>query len=569
MNKQLCKIKSFILISVKWIMNIKLLTHCIIFIFTILSFHALSAEDVMEPQNNQQESAKDPAIIKLVDIIQSINARNKEIGEKLQSLKKAKTDQEKEKIQSIIDTIQQGISDQEISFEMILTAGIELGIDETAAKKEFDWQQDLIDILQPFLRELHKITENKRKLDTLHYKIVFHQLQIQRINEALKHISKVDKESLQNEVLVEFERIIKKWQDQLKESTHLFEVAQLQRDEMVQFQTDQEISFVEYIQEIAAGRGATLLYAITAFIGVCSIMLLFLRFISWITNLREEKTRSYYQRVATLIYYFLMVVLAVIAFFYVLEVRDDPVMTGITIVLLISIVWVLKSSIPTYIDEIRLLLNTGSAREGEAIVYNGILMQIESLHYYTNLKNPLLPDLKLRLTLSELTKYVSRPILSDEPWFPCKKGDYVMVYGDIFGMVKYITHENIALSLPDGTMPITYTIEDFLIANPRNFSLGFIAKTKIGIDNKNQPISTVEIPRIMTEGIQQGLSKENYGNALKSLSVHLQKGCSTFLEYEIIAVFDGTAASEYYCILRDLQRYAIEICNQRKLMLME
>ena len=154
-------------------MNIKLLTHCIIFIFTILSSNVLSAEDVIDPQNNQQELSKDPAIIKLDDIIQSINARKKEIGEKLQSLKKAKTDQEKEKIQSIIDTIQQGISDQETSFEMILTAGIELGIDETAAKKEFDWQQDLIDILQPFLRELHKITENKRKLDTLHYKIVF------------------------------------------------------------------------------------------------------------------------------------------------------------------------------------------------------------------------------------------------------------------------------------------------------------------------------------------------------------------------------------------------------------
>lgn len=560
---------SFILICIERAMNIKLLVCCIILTFLTLSSDTQSAEDGVYPRSDRQELAKDQAITKLDDIIKSIHSRRKEAEEKLQLLGKAKTDQEKEKIQSSIDMIQQGISDQEASFEMILTAGIELAIDETAAKKEFDWQQDLIDILQPFLRELHKITENKRKLDTLHYKIAFHQLQIQRINEALKHISKINKESLQDEVLVEFERIIKKWQDQLKESKHLFEVAQLQRDEMIQFQTDQEISFVEYIQEIAAGRGATLLYAITAFIGVCSIMLLFLRFISWITHRGEEKTRSYYQRVATLIYYFLMVVLALIAFFYVLEVRDDPVMTGITIVLLISIVWVLKSSIPTYIDEIRLLLNTGSAREGEGIVYNGILMQIESLHYYTNLKNPLLPDLKLRLTLSELTKYVSRPILSDEPWFPCKKGDYVMVYGDIFGMVKYITHENIVLSLPDGTMPITYTIEDFLIANPRNFSFGFIATTKFGIDYKNQQISTVEIPRIMTEGIQQGLSKENYGNSLKSLSVHLEKGRSSFLEYEVIAVFDGMAASEYYSILRDLQRYAIEICNQREWMLTE
>jgi hypothetical protein len=527
--------------------------------------NSLANDDNKKNIINHLYKNNDPTAKILNDIVKKINRHKTEVDEKLKALEKVQTKEEKEKIQSAIDVIQQTIADQEASFEMILTAGIELDIDETVAKKDFEWQQDLIEILQPFLRELHKLTENKRKLDDLHFKIAFHQQQIQKINEAFKHISKINQKNLGDEALAEFERINQKWQHQLEESLHSFGVAQLQRDEMIEFQTEQKTSFLDYIQEFTEGRGATLLLALTAFVGVYFIMLLLLRFFSGLFH-REDKKRNYFQRVIAVLYHFMVAILAITAFFYVLEVRDDPVMTGIAIVFLISIVWVLKNSLPTYIDELRLLLNTGSAREGECIVYNGITMRIESLHYYTKLSNPLLPELKLRLTLSELTKYVSRPISNNEPWFPCKVDDYVMLYGDIYGKVKNITLENIVLSLPDGTMPITYTIEDFFIANPRNFSLGFIVKTEFNIDCKHLKISTSEIPEILTAGIQQGILKENFGNSLKDLSVNFAKADASFLAYEIIAAFDGAAASEFYSIARALQRYAVEVCNYQQWM---
>ncbi len=512
---------------------------------------------------NPQARTQDPTTIKLNDIIHNINARKNEVDEKLQLLDDARTDQEKEKIQSMIDTIQQAISDQQHSFEMILTAGIELDDDETSAKKDFDWQQDLIEILQPFLRELHKLTENKRKLDDLNYKIAFHQLQIQKINEALKHISIIDKGNLDQEVLERFKQIKEKWQAQLDESIHLFEVSQLQRNEMIEFKTTQENSLMDFVEEFASGRGATSFLALGAFAGVYLIMLLFLKLCSWLIN-RQETKRSYYQRVVTVLYHLLMGAVAITAFFYVLEVRDDAVLTGISILFLITVIWVLKNSISTFIDELRLLLNTGSAREGECIIYNGIPMQIESLHYYTKLSNPFLPDLKLRLTLSELTKYVSRPVLKDEPWFPCRKGDYVMLYGDIYGMVKHITLENIVLSLPDGTMPITYTIEDFFYANPRNFSYGFTVTTEFSIEAKQLNIGIGEISNIMSEAIHQKLLKETYGDLLKDLSVHFINTNSSFLDYEIIAVFDGKTAGEFFSIKRDMQQFAIETTEQNK-----
>ncbi|SFI61407.1 hypothetical protein [Nitrosomonas sp. Nm34] len=544
--------------------NHKRLVCCFLMCGMVNAFSSdIQAKDNTQRNITNQQSHNDPTATILNDIIKKISTQKKELDKQLKLLAKARTDQEKEKIQSKIDTLEQTIADQEDSFEMILTAGIDLGTDETAAKKDFDWQQDLIEIIQPFLRELHELTENKRKLDNLHFRINFYQQQIEKINEVLKHLSKINQENLQTEALAEFERINQKWQDQLDEGKHLFEVAQLQRDEMIQFKTEQERSFLNYLQEFSEGRGATLFLALTAFISVYFMMLLILKLFGLLLNGRDKK-RNYFQRLILVLYYFLTVILALTAFFYVLEARDDAVMTGIMIVILISIAWVLKNSIPAFFEELRLLLNTGSAREGECISYNGITMQIGSLHYYTNLTNPLLPGLKLRLTLSELAKYVSRPVSKDEPWFPCKVGDYVMLYGDIYGKVKNITLENIVLSLPDGTMPITYTIEDFLYATPRNFSLGFVATTTFGLDVKHLEMSTVEIPAILTEGIHQGILKESFGVSLIDLSVHFAKADLSVLEYEIIANFDGAAANEFYSIIRALQRYAVQICNEQQ-----
>jgi len=513
---------------------------------------------------NEQELQKELAVVKLNDIIKNIKLQKKEIEAKLHLLMKVKTEQEKTRLQAELNALSDAIVEQESSFEMILTAGLELSKGDAAEQKEFDWQKDLLEIVQPIMSELRQLTENKRKLDSLQKKISFYQSQMSDIDEVLKHISVINRQGLEKEALVEFERIDKKWQDQREENRHLLEVAQLQLDEMIKSQTAKEISVGEHIQQFAAGRGATLLMALAAFMAVYFSMLLLLRSLNGISERKAEEKRTYYQRIITLFYHFLMGALAIAAVFYVLSVRNDQVLIGITVLLLLSMIWLLKSSIPSYINELRILLNTGSVREGECIIYNGIPMQVESLNYYTKLINPVLPELELRLTLAELARYVSRPYAENEPWFPCKVGDYVMLSDSTYGMVKCITLENIVLSLANGTMPRTYTIAHFLAANPRNFSQGFIAISDFGIDYKHQAKCTTEVPEMMCAGIRQGLLQEIYGGSLKDLAVHFAKANTSSLDYKIIATFDGAAAGEYYAIVRALQRYGVEVCNQQQ-----
>ncbi|MBS0498257.1 MAG: hypothetical protein JSR51_11495 [Proteobacteria bacterium] len=548
-------------------MRINFISNLLVFLFSgaMLLVAGTAAAKIDIPLiADEKELQKELAVAKLNDIIRNIKLQKMEAEAKSHVLMKAKTEQEKKRIQTELNELSDTIAEQESSFEMILTAGLELSREEALEKREFDWKKDLLEIVQPIMSELRQLTENKRKTDSLQKKIDFYKSQIRTIQEVLKHIAGINKAGFEKEALIEFERIVGKWQSQLEENQHLLEVAQLQLDEMIKSQSAKEVSLGEHIQQFAAGRGATLLMALSAFIAVYFSMLLLLKLLRWLANRKEEERSTYYQRIITLCYHFLMAALSITAVFYVLSARNDQVLIGISVLLLISIVWILKSSIPSYINELRILLNTGSVREGECIIYNGIPMKVESLNYYTKLTNPVLPGLELRLTLAELANYVSRPYAVNEPWFPCQVGDYVMLSDNTFAMVNCITLENILLSQTNGWMPITYSIPDFLAAKPKNFSLGFTVVSDFGIDYQHQAQCTTVIPEILCAGIRRGLLLETYGPSLIDLAVHFAQANMSSLDYKIIASFDGTVAGEFFAIKRALQRYAVDVCNQQQ-----
>jgi len=499
---------------------------------------------------------------KLNDIVNNITVQKKEIENRLLLLKKAKTEQEKNKIQAEVDEISQSIEEQTSSFEMILTAGQELA-KEVQEIEPFDWQKDLLEILQPIMSELRQMTENRRKQDNLKKKIAFYQTQAREINDVLKHTDKFDKNLLEPGALEQFEYIEKKWRDEFQENNHLLEVAQFQLNEMVRSQEAREISVQEHAKQFVVGRGATLMMALGAFAGVYLLLIGIWKLIVKV-SIRKNAHWTYYQRLAALIYHSFTIMVAIAAAFYVFSVRDDQVLLAVAVLILVSIIWVLKNSIPRYIDELKLLLNTGAVREGECINYQGITMRIDRLQYYARLVNPVLPDLRLRVPLSELINYVSRPCAEDEPWFPCRVGDYVMLADDRYGRVKCITLDNVQLSLSDGSMPQTYAISDFLSASPENLSEGFSINSVIGIDYQYQPQSTTTIPKLFQEGIRERLLRESYGQALKGIWVYFELANASSLDYKIIVTFEGSAAADYFAIKRDLQRFAVDVCNQQQ-----
>ncbi len=546
----------------------KLITMLYLIFFACTTMYATQshAESEVSPVSSKQKTSQ--RVIspnKLNNIVENINIQKNTLKTKLEQLEKTGSAQEKAKIQAKIDEIMDFIASQKSSFEMILTAGSSLPEADTSEGEEFDWQKDLLEILQPIFSELRQMTEFKRKLDDLQQNITTYKTQISEIEEVLGHMAKINKQGLGEEALKQFEKINRKWQRELAENQQLLLVARLQHSEMVKSQTAREISIGEHFKQFATGRGATLLMALATFTLVYFSMLMLWKGIVWISERKPNDKWEYYQRVIALIYHIMIVLLAIAAVFYVLSVRNDRVLIALGIILLVSVIWVLKSSIPRFIDELKLLLNTGSVREGECITYNGIRMRVDELNFDTKLTNPFIPELEIRLPLAELSNYVSRPYTEDEPWFPCKAGDYVMLADGKYGLVKYITPENVLLTLYNGMMPQTYAIQDFLAAQPENLSQGFIVTSEIGIDYKYQPQCTTQIPEILRAGIQNGLQQESYGSSLKHLQVYFAQANTSSLDYKIVAFFDGQAAEYYYPVERALQRHAVEVCNQQQL----
>ena len=148
--------------------------------------------------------------------------------------------------------------------------------------------------------------------------------------------------------------------------------------------------------------------------------------------------------------------------------------------------------------------------------------------------------------------------------FPAQEGDLVMLSDGTYKMVQRITLENVILTLSNGMMPQTYTISDFLAEKPKNFSRGFIVISDFGIDYKYQQQCTTQIPGLFCAGIRKGLQQETYGEFLQDISVYFAQANTSSLDYKIVALFDGQAAVNYFSITRDLQRYAVEVCNQQQ-----
>ncbi len=496
-------------------------------------------------------------------IIKSIRLQKKEIVEKSNLLRKAKTEQDKVNIQLKIDSLDLLIKEQERSFELLQTGGLELAQIEATEEKVFDWQKDLLEILQPIMNELRELTKERRTLLNFENKVSYYQSQIHDINKALNQMARISTDNLEIDALKNFKQIKQKWQNQLEENNHLFSVAELQLDEMVKAQIERKVSINDRIKQFATGRGATLLISLITFVSVYFSLLLLWKGVVWICARKLENKQSYFRRIITLIYYMLMVLLSFAAVFYVLSIRNDQVLIGVAFLILIVMVLALKSSIPRYINELKILLNAGSVREGERITYNGIPMKMETLNFFSKLINPNIPNLTLRLPLSELSKYISRKYTQDEPWFPCQQGDYVMLSDGTYGKVKCITFESVLISLSSGMSSKTYSTIDFLATNPRNLSQGFVVTSDFGIDYKYQQQCTTEIPELLCTGIRQGLQKESYGDSLEDILVEFAHANTSSLDYKIIALFNGNGADDYYSITRALQRHAVEVCNQQ------
>ena len=222
----------------------------------------------------------------------------------------------------------------------------------------------------------------------------------------------------------------------------------------------------------------------------------------------------------------------------------------------------LKQILPRYVTEARLLLNLGTAREGERIIYNGIPWEIVHINVHTILRNPSLQGV-LRIPLSELAGMNSRALNNDESWFPSKKGDYLLMPDGSVAEVLLQTPENVELQSRAG-MRSSYPSQSFFSTAFFNLTKGesFGVGSTFGIDYNHLDISLTRVPEAFKQATTEGLRSAGLAEHVDDILVDFQTANNSSLDYIIYVTLKSRVASSYFKVGRVIQQSCVKACNE-------
>ncbi len=451
---------------------------------------------------------------------------------------------------------------------MAVAAGVTLDeyLNESAPQEELTLQQEFSRLLAPMLSEARKLSQKPRALQDLQNNLEKqrHRVQIAELalaslkarGELLTEAGEPPRSSLST--LLESMRT--GWQARLDESRSRLLAMERQLAELKSEETSVWDLLAGSARNFVFSRGLYLLLALAAFILVYfGLRLLYLYGIKMIPMAQIERL-SFFRRLAGLLNQGLSLALAALASLAVLYASGDWLLGGVAVLVMLGILLAAKSGLMRYFDQVRMLLNLGPAREGERVLINGVPWLIGTINFQTRLTNPCLDGAGLRLPLEALMGMTSRPCAANEPWFPCRSGDTLLLDNDVVARVERAGPDLVEVRYRGG---ITRHIPTpaFLAMQPANLSGGFFVSTTLGLDYSLQADITNRIPAQLQEDLRAGLLRSVPEDHLLEVRVEFKEAGNSSLDLWIGARFAGDAAPRYLELRRLLQQIAVESCS--------
>lgn len=501
-------------------------------------------------------------IATLRGIVRSIEAVQDQISQKEAELEQAETNESKISISNEIQELSQRLTELKRDFESI-ASGVDLEKFAARPAKTFNWQEEIQVIFGPIIEELKAITARPREIEELRSQIAYYEKRLPMIDTAIENIqTRIDLATarlLKNELT----ELQKTWEETKKDMSNQLSVLQYQLDERLKTQQSLVKSTQYVLREFFKSRGLNLALALLAFFILFWGMRLLYRLLYKTFGLDKQGKRQFLLRLFDVVYHLLTIVLATLAFLLVLYVSGDWVLLGITLIFLFGIAWTAKQTFPMFWEQTKVLLNLSTVREGERLIYQGLPWHVKSLNFYTKLHNPALKGGLIRLPVRELIGLQSRPFHKDEPWFPTREEDLVVLADGAIGKVILQTPEQVVLDTLGGCYK-TYPTLSFLQQNPINYSINnFGVFVTFGLDYAHQAQITRDIPRTLERILAEELAKEEYGKELITLLVQFKEAGSSSLNILVFSSFPGKwAITSYFAIGRTIQRIIVDACTE-------
>ena len=525
-----------------------------LFVFLLLLLPVLGFAQEESPESGEDHTL--PALKSFVELKQTLERDIKQLNK---ALRAAQTDAEKREIQARLEKIQADLKATGQNFEDI-AASVNISLLREEKPQKFNFQEEVFSLLKPAIDEMKSMTAGVRQKSELKEKIARIEERLPVIEQALANSQSLQKQAKDKSVKKALKETTASWQKQRDFMQTELQASQLQLQKILDAETSLAESSQTYFKTFFQKRG---LYLIEALLVIVAVILLSRFSIAAMRRYLpgfKAKHRSFRIRLIELIHRIVTIFLIIIGPMVVFYLVEDWVLFSLGILLLIGIAWTLRQALPLYWHQVELFLNIGSVREGERIYMEGLPWRVEQINVFCRLFNPE-ANMSLRVPIADIVGMKSRPCDSNEPWFPCKEGDWVILSDENRGKVIGISPEFVQI-VQRGGAQMTYQTADFLALSPRNLATNFRIKELLGISYSHQDTATTKIPEMLVSYLQQRIDDEGYTDALLSLKVEFAQANSSSLDLVVIADFQGEHGDIYNRLRRAIQRWCVDACSE-------
>ena len=500
--------------------------------------------------------------------LDSVNAKRAQIFDELNQTEDL---EHKESLEITLEHLDNQKRNFEKMFEKTALGGLEVGLYEVSSTEEeeimqYDWQKELIKIVQPVFSSLQNLTESQRKRDFIRTTRAELEQNLISIDEALIHLDELDQSQLNEVSLKQLEKIRNSWDIKRSYYENQLDLINLQYREIEKEGSLYE-RVIQGVWNFVTNEGKILFLSLGAFFGLLYIF-------SWILRRivahHEKKVQSQLHvkkvtlawRIILLMYELISFVIAFSALLVILHSSGDMVLFGFAILIILAMMISLRNSIPAYFSRLRTFLNMGLAREGERVIYQGIPWEIEHINLYSVfLLNPLLENGRIRLTIDCLENMVSRDMAHDEAYYPTVAGDTVLI-DSIYAQVIKQTPETVYLSTY-GTL-FEYGTAEFAASKPMNLTAGYIASTQFVLDRTHRYDDLNDIVAKLKAVAEELLMNDKNCHALANAVYTNFREVNAYgdLVFGMSISMGANAEDYYYAIPRLLQQSAVIAANR-------
>lgn len=519
----------------------------------------LTAQDE-QPDEDKASPPVERNLNSLQTIVEPLSAALEELPQLRDELQQAATDDAKQEIQVRIDAERERVRQLRENFRTIL-GGSEAAEYEESNLENATIQDQISELVQPVLSEIRDATSEPRELDGLKKSLGNWEERKRKTDTVIARIESIAAEAEAPALISELESALRVWESRQAEAMSQIAVISVQIDDRTRDQRSLWETLSSGFSSFFKSRGMNLLYAVlAAVLGFIATR----RIYNWLRRVspaHKKEKHNFTSRISDVLAMAIAVIVAIAGIIIVFYSRGDWLLLTLVVIFLLGVAWAGKTAIPPYLEQIRMILNLGSVREGERVIYEGLPWRVTKLGFYTTFTNPNLMGGSLRIPIKDVMEMVSRPLGQKEVWFPSEADEWVVLSDDTYGKTIIQTPDQVVV-LRLGGAKKTYPTADFLSLCPLNLSHGFRISSIFGIDYQHQAECTTTIPEIFKKALTTALLQEFGRDAVRSVQVDFSSASASSLDYEILADFDGSVAHKYNPLKRRIQSICVDACNE-------